>query len=125
MPAAPTIINFVHTDMDESMNNTSAIRSTAIEQITIHSSGSEMRVSDISIQSEFTGRRVGTDEIEPDRSMRIDPSPRRDRADFVDNPSPDRRDYHESFSDAQSDRSRTDEEVHDNLNVETPPPNIR
>ena len=82
MPAAP------NTDMDESMNNTSAIRSTAIEQITIHSSGSEMRVSDISIQSEFTGRRVGSDENEPDRAMHIDPSPRRDRADFVDNLSP-------------------------------------
>ena len=65
MPAAPTIINFVHTDMDESMNNTSAIRSSVIEQITIHSSGSEMRVSDISIQSEFTGRRVGSDETSP------------------------------------------------------------
>jgi len=49
MPAAPTVVNLVHIDIDESMNETSNVQPTVVEHITIHSSGSEMRISDISM----------------------------------------------------------------------------
>ena len=64
MPAAPTVVNLVHIDIDESMNETSNVQPTVVEQIIIHSAGSDMRISDISMNSAITGQRRNSDESE-------------------------------------------------------------
>ena len=64
MPAAPTVVNLIQTDIGESMNDPFGVHQTVVQQITLHSSDSEMRVSDISMNSGHTGHRHDSDENE-------------------------------------------------------------
>ena len=104
MPTAPTVV--VHIDIDASMNETSNVQPTVVEQITTHSSGSEMRISDISMNSAIAGQRRNSDESELLVRSFNSPSPRRDTRD--------------PFLDNESERSRSDRDVHPTDDVETP-----